>query len=239
VDVVGFFTLVGFGPTGWGIPLLQAMLMTLAVSACAFVTGLALGALGAWAKISGGRVARGVADAYTTVLRGVPELLVIYLIYFGGSAAITRLGHALGEEGFLGLNGFLVGTLAVGVVSGADQTETLRGGFLAVPSGELDAARAVGMGRLLMLRRIIAPRVLRFALPAIGNIWQAVLKQTSLISVTGLVEILRQVHIGAGSTRRPFEFYIAGMVLYLLLTTLTGMLFHGAEQWTTRGERAA
>jgi octopine/nopaline transport system permease protein len=93
------------------------------------------------------------------------------------------------------------------------------------------------MGRLLMLRRIIAPRVLRFALPGMGNVWQQVLKESTLISVTGLVEIMRETHIGAGSTHRPFEFYITGLLLYLLLTTLSGTVFRAGETWSMRGER--
>ena len=232
-----YIALVGFGEGGWGMLLLRAAGMTLAVSACAFVFGLCCGAIGAWAKLAGVRPLRWLADGYTTVIRGVPDLLVIYLFYFGGSQVLTSIGHAFGGEGFFGLNGFMVGMLAVGLVSGAYQTETLRGGFLAIPPGEIEAARVMGMGRLLMLRRIIAPRTLRFALPGMGNIWQQVLKESTLISVTGLVEIIRQIHIGAGSTHRPFEFYITGLLLYLVLTAISGGVFRLSEAWTLRGER--
>ena len=227
------------GPQGWGPLLLQAAGMTLAVSVCAFVLGLALGAVGASARLSRSRLARGAAETYTTVVRGVPDLLIIYLFYFGGSQVLTSLAHAFGGAGFFGLPAFLVGTLAVGIVSGAYQTELLRGAFGAIPRGELEAARAVGMGKLLMLRRITAPLVLRTALPGMGNIWQQVIKESALISVTGLVELLRQVTVGAGSTRQPFVFYIAGTVLYLVLTTVSGFAFRGAEFWTARGMRRA
>ncbi len=232
-----YFTLIGFGPTGWGWQLVAATLMTLAVSAAAFVTGAVFGVLGAWAKLSGGRAVRGAADAYTTVLRGIPDLLVIYLFYFGGSALMTSIGKMMGSQGFLGLNGFLVGMLAIGTVSGAYQTEVMRAAFLAIPRGEIEAARAVGMGRALMLRRIIAPRALRFALPGLGNVWQQVLKESALISVTGMLELVRQIHLAAGSSRLPFDFYATGAALFLLLTTLTGLLFRGAEQRTQRHER--
>ena len=237
--MVSTFELLGFGPQGWGHQLLLAALMTLAVSASAFATGIVFGTLGAWAKSARSAAPRWLADGYTTVVRGVPDLLVIYLFYFGGSSALTAIAHGLGEEGFFGLNGFLVGTLAVGLVSGAYQTEVLRGAYGAIPRGEIEAAVAIGMGRLLMLRRIIAPRLLRYALPGMGNVWQQVLKESALISVTGLVEIMRQVHIGAGSTRRPFEFYITGFVLYLILTTLSGALFRAAENRSVRSERRA
>ena len=237
--MAGYFTLIGFGPTGWGWQLVQATLMTISVSASAYLTGLVFGTLGAWAKLSGSRAAHFGGDVYTTVVRGVPDLLVVYLFYFGGSEVLTAAGRMFGQEGFFGLNGFMVGTLAVGVVSGAYQTEVIRGAYVAIPRGEIEAARAVGMGRLLMLRRIITPRVLRFALPGMGNVWQQVLKESALISVTGLAEIMRQIHIGAGSTRQPFDFYITGFLLYLLLTACSGFCFRGAETWSLRPERRA
>ncbi len=113
-----------------------------------------LGALGAWGKIAGRPAIQRAVDVYTTVFRGVPELLVIYLIYFGGSQALTSVGHLVGQSGFIGLNGFLAGALAVGVIAGAYLTEAIRGGFLAIPRGEMEAGRAVGMGHALLFRRI-------------------------------------------------------------------------------------
>jgi octopine/nopaline transport system permease protein len=237
--MMSYFTLMGFGPSGWGWQLARATMLTLSVSACAFVVGIGFGTLGAWARLSPSGMIRRIGDLYTTVMRGIPDLLVVYLFYFGGSQVMTSVARLLGQDGFWGLNGFMVGTLAVGLVSGAYQTEVIRGGFLAIPKGEIEAARAVGMGRLLMLRRIIAPRTLRFALPGMGNIWQQVLKESALISVTGLAEIMRQIHIGAGSTRLPFDFYITGFMLYLALTTFSGFAFRGAEGWTMRSERRA
>jgi len=228
-----YLTLIGFSQQGWGRQLLQAMGMTLAVSIAAFCVGLLLGLLGAWGSF-GGRGPRAASRIYTTVLRGVPELLVIYLFYFGGSAALTGLGHLFGAQGFLGLSGFMVGALSVGVVSGAYQTEVLRGAYNAIPRGELEAATAVGMGRLLMLRRIIAPQALRFALPGLG-VWQTVLKESALISVTGLVEIMRMVGIAANSTRLPFDFFLTGAAMYLCLTAASGLLFRAMERRVTRG----
>jgi octopine/nopaline transport system permease protein len=231
--------LAAIGPQGWGPLLLAGAGMTLAVSIAAFVLGLALGAVGAAARLSRSRAARLAAETYTTAVRGVPDLLIIYLFYFGGSQVLTSAAHALGGSGFWGLPAFMVGTLAVGIVSGAYQTELLRGAYRAIPSGELEAARAVGMGRLLMLRRITAPLVLRTALPGMGNIWQQVIKESALISVTGLVELMRQVTVAAGSTQQPFLFYIAGTFLYLVLTTLSGLAFRTAEISTARGLRRA
>lgn len=209
--------------------------MTLAVSVCAFFAGLGFGTLGAAAKIGGGTVLRGVATTYTTLMRGIPDLLVIYLFYFGGSAAMTTVAAWLGGSGFFGLNGFTVGVLAVGLVSGAYQTEVLRGAYQAVSRGEMEAARVSGMSRVLMLRRISGPLALRTALPGMGNVWQMVLKESALISVTGLTDLMRQTEIAAGSTRLPFLFYATAAGLFLLLTTVSAALFRGAERTTRRG----
>jgi octopine/nopaline transport system permease protein len=236
---VDFFEVMGFGPRGWGLAMLTAAGMTVAVSTAAFFVGMAIGTVGAWAKISGGIVVRTAADFYTTVLRGIPDLLVIYLFYFGGSTVLTAINRELGGSGFVSVPSFLVGALAVGVVSGAYQTEVFRGAHGAIARGEIEAARAVGMSGFLLLRRIVAPQVMRHALPGLGNCWQLVLKESALISVTGLVELLRQAQVGAGSTRLPFYFYMTAAALYLGLTTISNQLFHGAETYANRGVRRA
>jgi octopine/nopaline transport system permease protein len=236
---MGSFYLVGFGAGGWGVEIVQATLTTVAVSLCAFLFGMAFGTLGAWAKLSSSLVARGLGEVYTTVLRGIPDLLVIYLFYFGGSAALTAIGRAFGAGGFIGVNAFLTGALAVGIVSGAYQTEVFRGAYLTIARGEIEAAVAVGMRPLLMFRRIIAPQVVRFALPGMGNVWQLILKESALISVTGLVELLRQSQVAAGSTKQPFPFYITAMAMYLLLTSASSWLFRWSETRALRGVRRA
>jgi octopine/nopaline transport system permease protein len=235
--VIDYVELMGFGPRGWGLLMLQAALMTVAVSATAFTLGSALGALIAWARIGGNRALRFAADAYATVLRGIPDLLVIYLLYFGGSEALTALAHVLGAKGFVGVNAFAAGAIAVGIISGAYQSEIFRGAYQAIARGELEAARSVGMPRFLLFRRIIVPQALRFAIPGLGNVWQLALKESALISVVGLTEMLRQAQVGAGSTRQPFAFFITAAGLYLLLSTVSGWGFQRAEAVGMRGVR--
>ena len=235
--MIDYVELMGFGPRGWGLLLLQATLMTIAVSATAFALGSALGALLAWARIEGNRAVQLAADAYTTVLRGIPDLLVIYLLYFGGSSALTAAAHAFGVQGFVGVDAFAAGAIAVGIISGAYQGEIFRGAYLAISRGELEAARSVGMPRALLFRRIIVPQALRFALPGLGNVWQLALKESGLISVVGLTEILRQAQVGAGSTRQPFAFFITAAALYLILSTISGWGFQRAEAVGMRGVR--
>ena len=230
-------TALGFSERGWGPALLEGAVLTLLVSIAGLAIGAALGSLVAWSKLSGVRVAAAIGGSYAAIFRGLPELLVVYFVYFGSSAALTGLDHLLGGQGFLGVPGFAAGALAVGVISGSYQAEVFRGAFLAIAKGELEAARAVGMGRWLSFRRIIAPQVLRFALPGLGNLWQVALKDSSLISVTGLSELMRTSQIGAGSTHLPFTFYVAGGALYLALTSVSDRVFEFAEARATRGMR--
>jgi octopine/nopaline transport system permease protein len=231
--------LLSWGDTGWGDELAFATLMTLAVATCAFLIGLVFGTVGATAKLSRFRAARAIADGYTTVLRGIPDLLVIYLFYFGGSGVLMYIGRMFGHAGFIEVNAFTTGAVAIAIVSGAYSTEVIRGAVLAVPKGEIEAAKAVGMSRILLFRRIMVPQVLRYALPGLGNVWQLALKETALISVTGLVEIMRQSSIAAGSTKKPFTFFAAAAILYLILTTLSTWGFQRAEGWAGRGMRRA
>ena len=229
---MSYFELMSFGPNGWGWAMVTAAGMTLLVASLGFLAGAVIGSLVAWAKLSR-------SDAYTTVLRGVPDLLVIYLFYFGGSAALGSVAGLFGHSGFIGVPALITGALAIGVVSGAYQAEVFRGAYSALSRGELEAARSVGMGRALMFRRIVAPQVLRYAIPGLGNVWQLVLKESALISVTGLVELLRQSAIGAGSTRQPFSFYITAAALYLVITTASTWGFQRAETYSMRGVRRA
>ena len=236
---MGNLAIFGFGEGGWGLALLEGALMTLLVSACGLLIGAAIGGLVAWARLSGKLIAGGVGQAYAALFRGLPELLVIYFVYFGSSALLTGTANALGHAGFVGVPAFAAGALAVGVISGAYQAEVFRAAYLAISRGELEAAISVGMNWGLLFRRIIAPQVLRFALPALGNLWQVALKDLSLISVTGLTELMRISQVGAGSTHRPFVFYLGGGVLYLVMTIATTRFFDVAEARATRGMRRA
>jgi octopine/nopaline transport system permease protein len=233
----GFLTVVGFGPQGWGAVLLSGVVVTIGAALCGLVLGIVIGALAAWAKLSGGKALRVLADAYTTVLRGVPDLLVIYLLYFGSSSVLTSFAGLFGQHGFVELPGFAAGAIAIGVIAGAQNTEVFRGAFQAVRPGEIEAARACGMSPFLRFRRIIAPLTLRHALPGMGNVWLGLLKESSLLSATGVAELMRQAQVAAGSTRLPFDFYIAAAVLYIVLATASGLIVEAAERHYSRGVR--
>jgi octopine/nopaline transport system permease protein len=194
---------MGFGPNGWGFTMLSAAGMTLVVAMLGFVLGAAIGGLVAASKLSGLTVLEALGSGYTTVLRGVPDLLVIYLLYFGGSGVVSAIGGWFGATGFIGVPALATGTVAIGVVSGAYQAEVFRGAYNALSRGEIEAALAIGMSRGHCLRRIILPPLLGHAIPGLGNVWQVVLKESALISVTRLVEILRQAQMGRARRSSP------------------------------------
>jgi len=233
-------TLLVWGDAGWGDEMFFGALMTLAVAASSYALGIVIGAGGAAMKLSNWVILRFLADVYTTIIRGIPELLVIYLVFFGGGAVLRAVAKGLfGYGEFIDLPIFVTGMICIGLSAGAYATEVIRGAVLAVPVGQIEAARAVGMSRALRFWRILVPQVARYALPGLGNVWQLTLKETSLISVIGLVEIMRQAAVGAGSTKEPFTFYITAFVLYLGLASISNRGFLRAEGWANRGVRTA
>ena len=229
--------LLSFGDSGWGMALLKAAGMTVILTLAALLVGAVFGSLVAAAKLSRRRTLRWLGDLYSILFRGIPELLVIYLFYFGGASVVTAVGHWFGGEGYIDVPPFLVGALAVGLISGSYQAEVYRGSFLAVSKGELEAGLAIGMSRAMRFKRILIPQVLRFALPGLGNVWQMSLKDSALISVIGLVELMRASQVAAGSTRQYFTFYIIGGIVYLVLTGLSGRLFNMAEARVRRTQQ--
>ncbi len=230
--------LLGFGEQGWGAALLQAALMTLVLTATALLVGALFGGLVAAAKLSSRRVLRWLGELYSILFRGIPELLIIYLFYFGGGTMVSAVAHWFGGEGYIDLPPFAIGALAVGLISGSYQAEVYRGAYKAVPIGELEAAAAIGMSRSQRLRRVLIPQVMRYALPGLGNVWQMSLKDSALISVIGLVELMRASQVAAGSTRQYFTFYIVGGIGYLLLTWASSQVFGRAEARVRRTRRA-
>ena len=227
------------GDKGWGDEMLRAASVTLLLSLTAMSIGLFISIFGTLSKLSDKFYVRVIADVYTTIVRGIPELLVIYLLFFGGSNAVMGMAKLFGYHGYIELNAFIIGSVAVGAISGAYSTEVMRGAFLAVPRGQIDAAKSVGMNKLVLFRRVLIPQVLRYALPGLGNVWQLTLKDTSLVMVTGLVEIMRQAHVASGYTYSPFTFYVTAALLYLILTTASNRIFYSAENWANKGVRRA
>jgi octopine/nopaline transport system permease protein len=229
------FELLSFGAGGWGGQLLFGMLVTLALAVPAFVLGCVIGTLAAAAHERSGRIASALVFAYTTFVRGIPELLVIYLIFFGGGQFLRVVAKAFGFEGDYHPGAFISGLLSLSLISGAYATEIMRGAFKALDVGQIEAAHAFGWSRFGVFYRIVFPQLFRIALPGLGNVWLSTLKDTALVSVTGLAELMRAASVATGSTGLPFYFYGAAMALYLVLSAGSNSLFSRLERYSRRG----
>ena len=227
--------LLAFGKTGWGDELFYATLMTIAVSITAMLVGFFFALIFTPLKLSKYKFLNLIGNFYTTVIRGVPELLVIYLFFFGGSGAIMFVASMFGYNEYIEINAFLTGSFAIGIISGAYSTEVFRGAIQSIEKGQFEASKTLGFKKPIQFFKIIMPQMLRLSIPNLSNVWQITLKDTSLISVTGLVEIMRQSYIAAGSTRDPLFFYSFAAVLYLLLTYLSLKLINRLEVKYSRG----
>ena len=227
--------LLAFGDTGWGDELFRATLMTIAVSITAMFIGFLFALIFTPLKLSKNKFLNFIANSYTTIIRGVPELLVIYLFFFGGTGAVMFVASIFGYNEYIEINAFVTGAFAIGIISGAYSTEVFRGAVQSIDKGQFEAAKVLGLSKFAQFFKIILPQVLRLAIPNLSNVWQITLKDTSLISVTGLVEIMRQSYIAAGSTRDPLFFYSFAAVLYLLLTFVSMKLINRLEVKYSRG----
>ena len=222
--------LLSFGDTGWGDELLRATFMTILVAIAAFFFGFFISFLIVPLKLSKKKFFNFIGNTYTTIFRGVPELLVIYLFFFGGSTAVMFVAKLFGYKEFIEINAFLTGSVSIGLISGAYTTEVLRGAIESISRGQFDGAKSLGLKKSTYYVFVIAPQVLRLSLPNLSNVWQLTLKDTALISVTGLVEIMRQSYIASGVTRNPLLFYCFAAFLYLILTTISLKYFNKLEK---------
>ncbi|MDR6756832.1 octopine/nopaline transport system permease protein [Mycoplana sp. BE70] len=216
---------------GWVGAILRGAAITIAVGTAAMLAGLVVGI--ACGLIKWGRVfpLNFIVDAYTSVVRGVPELLIIYLLFFSSVEFVTRVATAFGYAGLADSGyAFIIAVIAIGAISGAYSTEVVRGALAAIPNGHIEAARALGLSGWRIFRRIIMPQMLRIAVPGMNNVWQVTIKDTALVSVVGLQELMRAAFIGAGSTRHPFIFYLIAAVVYLMITLVSQAGFDRAER---------
>ena len=227
--------LLKFGDSGWGDELFFATLMTLAVAITAMLIGFLFALIFTPLKISKNKTLNFISNFYTTVMRGVPELLVIYLFFFGGTAAVMYVAKIFGYDGYIEINAFVTGAFSIGIISGAYSTEVFRGAYLSIKRGQFEASKVLGLKTNVTFFKVIFPQMLRLAIPNITNVWQITLKDTALISVTGLVEIMRQSYIAAGSTRDPLLFYSVAAVLYLFLTFFSMKILNKLEVYYRRG----
>jgi arginine/ornithine transport system permease protein len=217
--------------------ILYGALLTVGVSLAALLVSVLLGLLGAGAKLSGNRPLVALATGYTTIIRGIPELVLMLLVFYGGSIGINHLLELSGTGATLDINPFTAGVLTLGFIYGAYMTETFRGAILAVPPGQLEAGYAFAMTRTQVFRRILLPQMMRHALPGLGNNWLVLLKTTALVSVIGLDDMVRKASLAAGATQRPFTFHLTVALGFLAFTTVSVLLLRWAEQRYSIGVR--
>lgn len=216
--------------------ILGGLMLTLQIAAASLLVACLLGMLGAVAKLSQSRVARVLADVYTTLIRGVPDLVLMLLTFYGGQALVNLIVLKMGGE-YVDIDPFIAGTLTVGFIFGAYLTETFRGAILAVPRGQIEAGYAYGMSFARTFWRITLPQLIRHALPGFINNWLVMIKATALVSIIGLDDMVHRAGLATAATREPFTFYGAIALIYLLITSLSLVLLWRVEQRFSRGVR--
>lgn len=209
--------------------ILKGMLLTIEVAVLSLALSLVLGLIGAVAKLSDSRTARYLATLYTTIIRGVPDLVLMTLIFFGGQILVNNVGDKLGF-GYVDVSPFFAGSITIGFIFGAYMTETFRGAILAVPRGEIEAGHAYGMTPAQVFVRITFPACVRHALPGFGNNWLVLAKTTALVSVIGLHDMVFNAGQAGGATREPFTFYLIVALLFLVITGVSDV----GLQWLNR-----
>ena len=203
------------------LAILQGSLLTVSVSMCALLVSIVLGLIGAAAKLSGRPVLVALATLYTTIVRGIPELVLMLLVFYGGTIGVNNLLEWMGSESSIDINPFVAGVLTIGFIYGAFMTETFRGAILSIPKGQMEAAWAFGMGRLQTFVRITAPQMVRYALPGFTNNWLVLIKATALVSLIGLQEMTYLAKQASAATRSPFEFFLFTAGLFLIYTSVS------------------
>jgi arginine/ornithine transport system permease protein len=219
---------------GYGLSLLEGLAVTLGVALASLVVACVLGLAGAAAKLSRRPLLGGIAGVYTTVIRGVPDLVLMLLVFYGGQVLVNHLAQRFGSDGYVDIDPFIAGVLTIGFIFGAYLTETFRGAFLAVSAGQREAGLAFGMSRWQVLRRITAPQMLRHALPSLSNNWLVLVKSTAIVSLIGLNDMMQKAQQAAGTTREPFVFYAAAALLYLLITSVSELGFGWLDKRSAR-----
>jgi polar amino acid transport system permease protein len=223
----------------WSGELAQGAVMTVSLAVTTLPFGLGIGLAVALAKNSKSAWLRALGEAYTTTFRGVPELLTLLLIYYGSQILSQNINAATGLPFDINIAPFTAGVIGLSLVFGAYSSEVLLAALRGVERTQIEAARSFGMGPALVFRRVTAPQMLRIALPGLGNNWLVLLKDTSLVSVIALQDLLRTTQMAVESTRKPFQFYAAACAIYLAMTALSTFAIARAERVSRRGWRAA
>ena len=218
--------------------ILEGLLLTLRVAALSLLIAVLFGLASAFAKLSDSRFLRVLADVYTTLIRGLPELVLMLIIFYGGQGLVNSLMDRLGY-GYLDIDPFIAGTLTLGFIFGAYLSETFRGAILAIPKGQMEAGAAFGLSGAQVFRRITAPQMVRHALPGFANTWLVMVKATAIVSLIGIDDMMHRASLASATTRQPFTFYASIALIYLGITTISTIAFHALDRRFSLGQRKA
>ena len=232
---MGPFDLLALEPPGWGANLLRGLANSVQIAFGAFGLGLLIGTAGAYGKLYGGKITRDLLGLYTTIVRAVPELILILILYFAVTDLVNQMVLAMGGER-IQISGVLAGIAVLGVVQGAYATEVLRGAILAVPPGQIEAARAMGMPPVKLAWRITLPAMLGFAIPGLANLWLIATKDTAILAVVGYGQLTLVTRQAASTTKAFLTFFLAAGMLYLMISILSTLIFGRIEAWARRGQ---
>lgn len=228
--------LLAWSPPGWGATLIRGLGNSVMIALGAYGVGIALGIMGAFGKLYGGPLTRDLLGIYTTLVRAIPELVLILILYFAVTDLVNQAMIALGYER-IQISGVAAGIAVLGVVQGAYATEVLRGAIQSVPAGQIEAARAYGMTPLQVARRVTLPLMLPAAIPGMANLWMIVTKDTALLAVVGFGELVQASRQAAGATKAFFTFFMAAGVLFLCMSLISNQIFSRIEAWANKGTK--
>lgn len=223
---------------GYSQLILQGALVTLELALSSVLLSVVIGLIGAGGKLSSNRILSGIFGCYTTLIRGVPDLVLMLLIFYGLQIFLNIATEAIGFAQ-IDIDPLSAGIITLGFIYGAYFTETFRGAYMAVPRGQIEAAVAFGFSRSQIFRRILFPSMMRFALPGIGNNWQVILKATALVSLLGLNDVVKATQLAGKGTYQPFYFAIVAGVVYLIFTTLSNGILMWLERRYSLGVKRA
>jgi polar amino acid transport system permease protein len=226
--------LLGFGPDGWGDELAAGAWLTIRLALATLPFGLAIGLTAALARNSRRPWLRLPGNIFTTIFRGLPELLTLLLVYFGGQVLLSRIA-SLVSGGQVEVSAFVAGLVALGLVFSAYASEVFLGALRAINRGQFEAAYALGLRRPTVFRLVILPQLVRLALPGLANLWLVLLKDTSLVSVIALNDLLRETSVAVRATKEPFLFYLVACLIYLAMSMVSSVGIARIERWSERG----
>ena len=219
--------------------LLSGTVITVQLAVGSLILSVALGLAGASAKLAHNPISNRFASAYTTLVRGVPDLVLMMLLFYGGQQIVNELGTVTGWWDYLEIDQFIAGIGSIGFVFGAYMTETFRGAILAIPRGQIEAGISCGMTNLTIFRRITWPQMVRHALPGFTNNWLVLIKATALVSVIGLHDVVWNASTAGRSVREPFTFMFAVLLIYLALTAISDIGLRWLDRRYSAGVRPA